>query len=222
MRRAAALTLVLSVAAMLLAGCDPTTGRPPAPGAPAPAFAHGIYTRTTAQLGASWRPGCPVGAADLRLLRVTYWGYDGKVHKGDLIVHHAQALKLATVFKRLYNDRFQIRRIHPVSAYGGSDDRSMEANNTSAFNCRPVTGGTGWSEHSYGRAIDINPVQNPYVRGTTILPPSGRTWADRSLRVPGMIHPGDRTVQAFAAHGWYWGGTWTSLKDYQHFSSTTR
>jgi hypothetical protein len=222
MRRRLALVLALALVTVGAAACDPTTGRPPSPSTPVPGFAYGIYGVTTAQLGATWRPGCPVGAADLRLLRVSYWGYDGAIHKGDLVVHRLQAVKLATVFKRLYADRFQIRRIHPASNYGGSDDRSMAANNTSAFNCRAVTGGTGWSEHSYGRAIDINPIQNPYVRGSTILPPEGRTWADRSLRVPGMIHPGDKTVQAFAAQGWSWGGSWNTLKDYQHFSSTNR
>jgi hypothetical protein len=98
----------------------------------------------------------------------------------------------------------------------------MSANNTSAFNCRTVTGGDSYSEHSYGRAIDINPLVNPYVKGSTVLPPEGSQYADRSLDAPGMIHSGDEVVTAFAARGWVWGGTWSSLKDYQHFSTTGR
>ena len=109
-----------------------------------------------------------------------------------------------------------------VEAFGGSDDASMAANNTSAFNCRKATGGTSWSEHSYGRAIDVNPVQNPYVKGSLVLPQSGSAYVDRSRTIPGMIRAGDAVVRAFAAQGWAWGGTWTSLKDYQHFSTTGR
>ena len=110
-----------------------------------------------------------------------------------------------------------------VDAFHGDDDRSMAANNTSAFNCRSVTGDPGvWSQHSYGWAIDINPVQNPYLSGRTVLPPAGRTYADRSRQQPGMIHGGDPVVRAFASIGWGWGGAWHSFQDYQHFSATGR
>ena len=122
----------------------------------------------------------------------------------------------------LYAQRFPIERMQPIDVYGGDDNRSISANNTSAFNCRAVTGGTGWSEHAYGRAIDVNPFVNPYVKGTTVLPPEAAPYADRSRRDPGMIHAGDPVVQAFLARGWKWGGYWTSLKDYQHFSTTGR
>ena len=98
----------------------------------------------------------------------------------------------------------------------------MAANNTSAFNCRPTTGGSSWSEHSFGTAIDVNPLVNPYVRGAIVLPPEGAAYSDRSLDVSGMIHSGDKVVEAFAAHGWVWGGTWSSPKDYQHFSTSGR
>ncbi len=111
--------------------------------------------------------------------------------------------------------------MHRADYYGGSDDRSMAADNTSAFNCRLRTGSTTvLSPHSYGRALDINPVENPYVRGSTVLPPAGRPYTDRSLRVPGVLHAGDPVVGAFAAVRWPWGGNWTSLKDYQHFSAS--
>ena len=110
--------------------------------------------------------------------------------------------------------------MEPIDVYGGDDMRSIKANNTSAFNCRAVTGGSGWSEHAYGRAIDVNPFVNPYVKGSTVLPPEAARFTDRSRTDPGMIHAGDAVVDAFAARGWSWGGYWSSLKDYQHFSTT--
>lgn len=126
------------------------------------------------------------------------------------------------VFRRLFEVRFPIRRMKLVDAYGGSDRRSMAANNTSAFNCRRVAGSSSWSEHAYGRAIDIDPVQNPWVANGVASPPAGARYVDRSQRRRGMIHAGDAVVRAFAAAGWKWGGYWTSPKDYQHFSATGR
>jgi hypothetical protein len=171
----------------------------------------------------SWHPGCPVPIDDLRLLTLGFWGFDGKAHTGELVLHRDVAAAALGVFEKLFAARFPIRRMQLVDDYGADDERSMEANNTSAFNCRPVTGGTSWSEHAYGRAIDINPIQNPYLTAAgTVLPPEGRAYADRSRRARGMIHPGDVVVRAFAAIGWVWAGTWENPKDYQHFSSTGR
>lgn len=221
-RRCAASLLAAVGLVTVLVACDPTTGTPPPPGASVPAYSTSTRNVTRAELGTSWSSGCPVGAVDLRAVTVAHWGYDGVRRTGTLIVHRKVAAAVRQAFGRLYDARFQIERIRPVTAYGSSDDRSMEANNTSAFNCRRVTGGTSYSEHSYGWAIDLNPVQNPYVRGTTILPPAGRFWVDRSLRVPGMIHAGGVVDDAFAEIGWYWGGRWTSLKDYQHLSYRNR
>jgi hypothetical protein len=184
-------------------------------------FHTAIDTVTAADLGASWRPGCPVGPESLRRLTVTYWGFDGPVHEGELIVHQDHARALADVFSQLYAAGYPIEQIRPVSEFGADDDASMAANNTSAFNCRAVTGGTGWSEHSYGWALDLNPVQNPYVRGSNVLPPAGRDHLDRSP-APGRITAGDVVVQAFAGIGWAWGGDWSTFKDYQHFSATGR
>jgi hypothetical protein len=98
----------------------------------------------------------------------------------------------------------------------------MAADNTSAFNCRHAvaTGPRRWSSHAYGAAIDVNPLENPYVRAGKVLPPRGRAYVDRTLTEPGMIHPGDEVVRAFRTIGWKWGGSWSSLKDYQHFSAT--
>lgn len=149
-----------------------------------------------------------------------YVGFDGSDHVGELIVHADWADALVGVFAQIHAAGFPIERMESVDRYGASDDVSMAANNTSAFNCRAVTDGTSWSRHSYGRAIDINPVQNPYVRcsGTFEPPGSADYVRDRSPR-QGVITDGDAVVQAFAAIGWRWGGRWTcpSAVDYQHF-----
>ena len=175
---------------------------------------------TEADLHASWRSGCPLDVSELRAISVSHWGYDGKVRTGRLIVAANLAEDMVAIMRDLYANRFPIQRMQPVDAYGGDDDASMAANNTSAFNCRAVTGGSAWSEHSYGRAIDVNPLVNPYVRGSTVLPPSGSQYANRGLDAPGMIHGGDAVVDAFTARGWKWGGYWNSPTDYQHFSTT--
>jgi len=170
----------------------------------------------------SWRPGCPVPIEDLRLLTLSYWGFDGTSHTREMIVNEDVATEVISVFRALFAQRFPIQGMELVDVYGGDDDRSMAANNTSAFNCRSVTGHPGvWSEHSYGRAIDVDPVQNPYVSsGGSVAPPAGAAYADRSRSAAGMIHGGDSTVEAFAAIGWAWGGGWPSIKDYQLFSSS--
>jgi hypothetical protein len=172
--------------------------------------------------GVSWRAGCPVGLRDLRQLTVSFWGFDGLPHEGTLIVHRSVAQPVVAVLGRLYAARFPIRRMVPVDAYGGDDFRSIEADNTSAFNCRPVAGTSRWSEHAYGRAIDIDPIENPYVSGDTTVHRASRRYLDRSLRLPGMIHAGDAVVRAFAAEGWSWGGLWSGDRDYQHFSASGR
>lgn len=186
----------------------------------APPFTSSLATPTAADLPASWEPGCPVAPDGLRIITMSHWNYAGSVSTGKLVVAASLANQVVEIFSDLYDARFPIERMELVDNYDGDDDQSMAANNTSAFNCRLVTGGSSYSEHSYGRAIDINPVVNPYVKGSTVLPPAGSAYVDRSFDAPGMIHANDEVVQAFAARGWIWGGTWSSLKDYQHFSTT--
>jgi D-alanyl-D-alanine carboxypeptidase len=171
----------------------------------------------------SWRPGCPVPLRDLRLVTAAHWGFDGRVHTGRLIVHGDVARDVVTVLRSLYAARFPIRRMVPVDAYGASDFRSIEADNTSAFNCRFVEGTTRWSEHAYGRAIDLNPIENPYVSsdGTTSHRAS-RTYLRRAPYRPGMAVVEGVLVRAFDAIGWSWGGRWSGVKDYQHFSASGR
>jgi len=166
----------------------------------------------------SWHRSCPVPISGLRLVRVSFWGFDGRAHQGKLILHRRYTSPVVKALRELYGARFPIRRMQPVEAYGSSDARSMAADNTSAFNCRGVPGAGSWSEHAYGRAIDINPLENPEVRRGVVSPPGGRKYSNRSKRAKGMIHSGDAAVRAFEAVGWHWGGYWHSLKDYQHFS----
>jgi D-alanyl-D-alanine carboxypeptidase len=222
MRRVVAAVLL----ALVVAGCspDPTSGRPPA-GPPAVAFRYAIHPvgpGTPWPLTSSWRAGCPVAPAGLRLVEVTHWGYDGKPRTGRIVVAAHLATKTATIFRTLYAQRFQIQRMEPVDAFGGSDGRSMAANNTSGFNCRRVAGTSTWSEHAFGTAIDVNPVQNPWVSKGVVDPPAGSAWLYRASPTPGMIIGGDATVQAFASQGFKWGGYWTTKKDYQHFSTSGR
>jgi hypothetical protein len=172
--------------------------------------------------GVSWHRGCPIGLADLRLLTVSHWGFDHRVHRGRLVVHRDAATAVLHAMRTLYSLRFPIRRMHLVDAYGGDDHRSMAADNTSAFNCRFIAGQPGvWSEHAYGRAIDLNPIENPYVTSSGyVSPPAGAPFARRSRHVPGMVHRRGPVVAAFATVGWKWGGDWPWPKDYQHFSAT--
>jgi hypothetical protein len=172
--------------------------------------------------GVSWRRGCPVGLRDLRLLTLSHWDFDGRSRTGRLIVHRDVASEFVHVFRDLYAARFPIRRVVPVDAYSGSDFRSIEADNTSAFNCRYVEGTTRWSNHAYGRAIDVNPIENPYVSGGSTSHAASRPYLDRARRRPGMAYEGGALVRAFDRIGWGWGGRWTSVKDYQHFSETGR
>jgi hypothetical protein len=188
--------------------------------APVP-FAAAVAPVSAAEIRFSYRAGCPVPPSQLRTVRLSYWGFDGGPHRGRLVVNRRVTGDVVAVFRRLYAARFPIRRIVPVAAYGGSDDASMAADNTSAFNCRRAVGSrTGsWSAHAFGTAIDVNPVENPYVLGGRALPPAGRRYLDRSAVRPGMALPGGVLVRAFEGVGWRWGGRWRVSPDYQHFST---
>jgi D-alanyl-D-alanine carboxypeptidase len=187
-----------------------------------PPFVGTVHPVTARDLPHSYRAGCPVGPAQLRLLRLSYWGFDGKARVGSLVVRDRVAADVVVVFRKLYAARFPIRRLRKVDAYRGSDDASMAADNTSGFNCRFVSGTRRWSQHAYGEAIDVNPVENPYVQGARVSPPAGRRFLDRSSTRRGMAVEGGVLVRAFESVGWRWGGRWTGSRDYQHFSTTGR
>jgi hypothetical protein len=214
--------LALAVAVAVTASSAP----PSAAGSGPPAFRGSnapIDSKTRQRMtGVSWHRGCPVGFPGLRLLTLTHWGFDARPHRGRLVVHRRHARAILGVMHRLYRLRFPIRQMRLVDAYGGDDRRSMAADNTSAFNCRFVAGSPGiWSEHAYGRAIDLNPLENPYVTDSGyVSPPAGAPFARRSRHRKGMVHRRGAVVSAFAAAGWEWGGNWPWPKDYQHFSAT--
>ncbi len=175
-------------------------------------------------VGRNWHPGCPVALHDLRLVTVRYRGFDGDVHAGPLILHERVAEDVRWVFRRLFRQDFPIQRIalarrwRPIRPRDWFDTHNI----TASFNCRPVTNGTSYSQHSYGWAVDINPLQNPYVNEDGVLRRAAKAYVDRTQDVQGMIHPGDVVVRSFARIGWEWGGGWQTLKDYQHFSLTGR
>lgn len=183
-----------------------------------------IPSETIAKMrGTTWHQGCPVGPDDLRQLTLTYLDFQSHRQTGVLIVHKDIARETTTLFRQLFEQGFLIERMSPAENYGGNDDESMAANNTSAFNCRDTTGKPGvFSNHSWGRAIDINPLTNPYIKGDTVLPPGGRAYLDRSREVPGSILRDGFAVKIFEAAGWTWGGRWNDRKDYQHFEKPKR
>ncbi len=171
----------------------------------------------------TWHAGCPVGPKDLRELTLSYWNFDRKPVNGTLIVHKDVAREVTEVFRDLFRHGFLIERMTPVEEFKGDDDASMAANNTSAFNCRDVTGQPGkFSNHSWGRAIDLNPLTNPYIKGEKVLPPDGRAYLDRAKAVAGSVLAEGFAVKRFAKAGWAWGGGWTDRKDYQHFEKPER
>lgn len=175
------------------------------------------------QITTSWREGCPVGLDELRLISLNHWNNSGTVSGGQLIIHEDYADDIVQVFSRLFDAQFPIERMQLVDNFGGDDDLSMAANNTSAFNCREIAARPGtWSNHAFGAAIDINPLVNPLVSGSGVFPPGGAAFTDRSVEVQGGIYPGDVVTQAFAEIGWGWGGDWVNSKDWQHFSATGR
>jgi D-alanyl-D-alanine carboxypeptidase len=197
---------------------SPTAAKAPAEPQAFTAKITKIPSRATVRY--SWRPGCPVGLDDLRLIRMTYWGMDHKPHQGELVVNARVATKIASVFHRLYDDRYPIRRMELVDKYKGSDFDSIEADNTSAFNCRSATGSSNWSQHAYGFAVDLNTCENPYVHANGhIEHPRCVKYGNRKRKNPGVVHAGDKTVRAFRSIGWGWGGSWGGPWDYQHFSA---
>jgi len=191
--------------------------RSPAP-QPRPATVRGV---TSADLGASWRPECPVGPAELRLVEVDHLGFDGMIHRGNLVVHRDVVDEVIAIFADLAAMRYPVERMRTVDHYPGAEDEaSMRDNNTSAFNCRPLPGSTRWSEHAYGRAIDVNPLVNPYLdSGGDLQPKTAGLYLDRTRDDLGLLHPGDAAVAAFTDRGWTWGGSWRDPVDYQHFEA---
>ncbi|HEY5584695.1 MAG TPA: M15 family metallopeptidase [Ruminiclostridium sp.] len=155
--------------------------------------------------------------SDLRFLRLTYWSFNETSQKGEIIVNKLVANAVLDIFKELYDKHYLIAKVNLMDNYLGNDSLSMSDNNSSAFNYRVISGSTKISNHGYGLAIDINPMQNPYVDNDFISPEEGITFLDRSISKKGMIVKNDDCYNAFVSRGWVWGGNWNTKKDYQHF-----
>ncbi|WP_202033147.1 M15 family metallopeptidase [Nocardioides sp. WS12] len=174
------------------------------------------------RMGATWSEACPVGLEGLRYLNVTFRGFDGKAHTGELVVAADEATGVVSVFKTLFAADFPIEEMRLPTTADLDAPPTGDGNNTAALVCRAARGTTTWSAHAYGLAIDVNPFLNPYAKGDLVLPERASAYLDRSRSQPGIIHSGDLVVREFARIGWSWGGSWNSLKDYQHFTATGR
>lgn len=177
-------------------------------------------------LGKSWRAELPCPQrSELALLRIPYVDFQGNTRIGSMIVAKSVAAKVAAAFQEIYDSRkFRIYRMTLIDEYQGDDDKSMEANNTSAFNCRTTDRGA-MSRHALGMAVDINPIQNPYREGNVTSPEAGRAYDQpykRKSDIVGILLKGGVVTRAFARQGWHWGGNWKNTVDYQHFSSDGR
>lgn len=215
----------------------PTPATSPTPGGAEPSAEH-VRTRFAGRssavpavlenemLGTTWHEGCPVAIADLSLLRFNYWGFDGEVKRGPMVVNASVAGDVLWVFGRLFEAGFAMKRVGLARAFHEQrweDDPDTRRSVTASFNCRVVVTPDGpgdeFSQHAYGLAVDVNPLQNPFVRSDGwVHNRFAEPYVDRSQELPGMVHDGDAVVDAFAAIGWAWGGRWSGDKDYMHFS----
>jgi len=174
--------------------------------------------------GNSYKKGCPLTLEDLRYLRIRHKNFRGKEQWGELVVHKEVASEVVKIFEALYHADYPIYQMRLVSDFGGNDWRSIEADNTSAFNCRKATGSKQWSKHSYGRAIDINPIENPYIaRNGHISHKASLAYRKRvhqkdTTEDRALLLYNDKAVKIFKQYGWEWGGDWKGVKDLQHFS----
>jgi len=188
-----------------IASADVSTSRPT------------VHPVSAADLGATWRPECPVAPTELRLIDLDYLGFDGGTHRGQLVVHEDVVDEVIAIFEDLKRLRYPIATMRTVDHYpGAQDELSMQDNNTSAFNCRAL--GDGWSLHAYGRAVDVNPLVNPYIDAAGNLEPeTAARYLDRSRDDLGLLRADSPAVRAFTDRGWRWGGAWSDPVDYQHF-----
>jgi len=174
--------------------------------------------------GKTWRKGCPVDVKDLRYIRVKHRNFYRSEKMGEIIVHKDVAQEAVEIFRELYEIKYPIRQMRLISDFRGSDWQSIEADNTSAFNCRKATGSKKWSKHSYGKAIDINPIENPYVsrKGRishkASLKYRKRVHRNKSFADKAVLLKNDKAVKIFKKYGWKWGGDFITVKDYQHFA----
>jgi hypothetical protein len=212
----------LACAVLALAAAGPAAAQ----SSPLPPFRAVVRTLTPQERAdmtpSVWRRGCPVPLSQLRHVSLPFVGFGGRARRGALVVNASVTGDVVAAFRALFRARFPIRRMKPIQAYGGDDFRSIEADNTSSFNCRPATGSSNWSNHAYGYAIDLNPLENPYVSGGRTSHRRSVPYLDRSPYRKGMIVEGGVVTRAFDARGWGWGGRWSDPVDYQHLSVNGR
>lgn len=203
---------VAATSSATISTARPASSRPPPTARPAT-----VRPVSAAELGATWRPECPVPPAELRLVEVDHLGFDDGMHRGQLVVHQDLVDDVIAIFADLTRLRYPIEKMRTVQNYpGAQDELSMRDNNTSAFNCRPL--GDGWSWHAYGRAIDVNPLVNPYISSDGDLQPvTAGVYLDRTRANVGMLRADSPAVRVFTDRGWRWGGAWRDPIDYQHF-----
>lgn len=164
-----------------------------------------------------WQSDCPIPLEKLRLLRVLHWTDKDTVEWGELILAERVVKDAVLVFQELYNSHFVFHSLKPAYYYKGDNDESMRDNNTSSFNCRKATTGADWSEPSYGEAINVNPLWNPWVKGNSVYPKEGSVFQNRAQKIPGMINEGDGIIDIFKKYGWGWGSSKSGVQDYAHF-----
>jgi hypothetical protein len=198
----------------------PTVDRLPPPRSGFQATIGPITPAIRARMGRTWAPGCPVPLAQLRYVTVSFWGFDGRAHTGELVLNARVAEDVAGAFARIYAARFPIEAMRLPASADLDAAPTGDGDDTAAFTCRAARKQARWSAHAYGLAVDIDPFQNPYSRGDLVLPELAGAYLDRGHPWPGMIRPGDAVTRAFAAIGWTWGGTWKRPVDRMHFSAT--
>lgn len=173
-----------------------------------------------------WKPGCPVTLDRLMLVNLSFYDFEGKVHyDGQIIVFDVVADDVIEIFEKLYKIKFPINKVKSITEYCGNDEKSMDDNNSSCFNYRQITSGGSLSIHSYGLAIDINPIQNPYIDNithkiagrVTVQPAKGIDYLNRTNIRSGMCES-QLIINIFKEHGFkIWGGQWNNPIDWQHF-----
>lgn len=241
-RRVGLLTLLLAVLAVTLPGAavaawalwlrsdsSEVTQAPLSAATPAskePTFSSQVRTVNAAEKAAmlksgSWHKGCPLAISNLRVIETNYWGFDKQAHQGKIMINAKMAKDVWLLFEDLFAEHYPIHKMQLVDKYRADDETSMRADNSSGYNCRRSHLDNSWSRHSYGIAIDINPLENPAVTPDgDVMPATAKKFVNRKLKVKGIIKPNDAVVKAFEKIGWTWGGDWQKgYEDWQHFST---
>jgi hypothetical protein len=172
------------------------------------------------RMGGTWQEGCPVAIEDLRYVTLSFHGFDGELHTGELVVHADVAGDVTEVFRQLFDAGFPMEEMRLVTDADLAAPPTGDGNNTAAFVCRTVRGGSSFSAHASGLAIDLNPFMNPYTRDDLVLPELASAYVDRGNVRPGMVLDGDAVVRAFDSVGWDWGGRWDDPVDRMHFTAS--